>query len=348
MFCKHCPNVTKLMCSVNFTEAEYRLIAQAWPDLAHIDASLNDHVGLSEILSTCRHLCDLHIRGSYQDDCEYSVIFRTLGANLRHFRSTRGLWGRETIDTVAECCSQLRTFLFDHDCLAGDDTLAILAEGCPLLESIDLRYCRSVTAQGILALARRRRLRELIPSNEALSPYMDDAAEMEEVIRLSPLLQKLAVSLRYEPVMILRTVAAHLPRLVSLVFTGPRYGESLMESEEAELVRMLQVLVHLEKLRCSFLLSDVVLITLGTHCPHLRELVYPYSHAVTDIGICALARGCPQLSLLDALINAPVTATGVNELKMRCPDLWGVDIGNRLSVDGGPMPMCGSCYSFSL
>jgi hypothetical protein len=131
----------------------------------------------------------------------------------------------------------------------------------------------------------------------------------------------------------LRTIASHSRFLVSLELTGPSAG--VRELLEGELLSTLQVLPQLERLHCSFPLPDAVLVTLGTHCPQLRELHYWHSHEVTDIGICALARGCPRLRLLDTCLDVPVTMAAVQELAERCPDLWGATIDAALRGTGG-------------
>lgn len=98
--------------------------------------------------------------------------------NLREFDSynVKGL-DREVVEAALHGSTQLTRLVARYRDWFGDDTLAVCAEHCPMLEELELSTCPQVTSQGVLQLMR--------PGNRLRTVVLEYCTQVDDAVVLA-------------------------------------------------------------------------------------------------------------------------------------------------------------------
>jgi hypothetical protein len=212
---------------------------------------------------------------------------------------------------MLQCCPALRVFHCNHPGSKAK-ILNTLASHCPLLESLSyscgieeptalinvLKCCQHLHALRLVvpkayASAHALAIVQFGVALQAVSvPAIGEAAFLELIPRL-PQLQHLSLfSSTYTSA--LKLLQVHCGKLKSLEL------RDVNTFPEAKIAELFSSLIALEVLDLGGNnLTDTILLALGVHCPHLRDVNLSQSAAsrgsFTEAGLCALVDGCPAL-----------------------------------------------------
>jgi hypothetical protein len=128
---------------------------------------------------------------------------------------------------------------------------------------------------------------------------------------------------------VLHCIVAHAPQLQ---YFGVRAKGVPQQSRlDCGILAVACSCTQLRRLYFSYcIVTDEILVALGTHCPRLTAFAAGFGVKVTDVGVCALAQGCRQLRELAALqsgyFRAPVSVVGITALATHCPHLRELEV----------------------
>jgi hypothetical protein len=247
------------------------------------------------------------------------AAYRAVGASCPRLRALKtglqdgnvsppaGYAGRTDacVHAVADGCPLLQELdLTGWDCIT-DAALVAVASRCPQLERLALSRCERVTDVGVIAVTTRcQRLRTLdvqgceLVTVDSMLRGLVHCRELEEL------------SLRFAgaPAALLGT---QWPRLRKVSVDRPCYLD-VTNGDIAMLAGHCPALQSLTLNGCA-MLTDAAVLAVAAHCPRLEELDLSRCSALTDASLLAVAANCPRLSRLDvcycqALTDASITA----------------------------------------
>jgi hypothetical protein len=157
---EYCPNIVRLVCSRGFGVADHKAMALAWPKLEEVSLpSGSQGEYIMAFAQHCPCLSSLSVMGRASTlGTRWPDAIEIIGVRLLHLTTFTPI-SHNALETLVEHCRNLRSLRGD---LAGiDDTsLSLIADGCPLLEALELPE-RYSPASGLLAVCRNGRLQEL-------------------------------------------------------------------------------------------------------------------------------------------------------------------------------------------
>jgi hypothetical protein len=331
LLCKHCPNVIHFTCAYNIAPLEYCNRLSVWrglqsltlgaavtgTDLRHIAQAFT---GLTHIDARC------HITPSSGGWQQHLV---TRGAMLTHFAASTGL-SNAVYSAIATHCPQLRSLSIDWT-HANTSLATQIAQGCSLLESLNLCNYDTVSPEVVLIFAQSGNLREL----EFCIEEGGDAVIAEAVKRCSQL-RKLSMVMEaiHTTLDAIAETCRHLEVLELVWWTAE--SSAKLNAQLAAIARVSPKLRQL-RLRGPFVergnegVCDATLLVFGDCCPLLTHVTIEGTNSVTDIGLVALARGCPWLRVI-RLRSTVVTMQGMRAMAAHCRHLESVCVAHKSLV----------------
>jgi hypothetical protein len=325
LICEHCPKLQHITCARNFSTAAFRRIAATSPSLTSITigASITD-TDLLVLAEGCKELtavsAEIDVSLSDQLTEEGWDGFLTLrGPTLTSLVAPFSVLTDRAYLSIAAHCHQLRILQVSWVC-TDEEVMLQIAEGCPLLQAVDLSSNPNVKASVIRAFTRSGHLKEL-------KTCANDSSDAEEAvicaIRRNPMLHKLSlqmVSLQRAMEQI-ATCGAKLTEL-ELIWWSQLPP---VASTEPQLVAIAKGCPQLRSLHLrnrvwgtsSGVVTDSVLGAFATHCPQLAVLCLENCDQISDIGVTELACRCTWLRRL-LFTSAGVTIAGMEAIGAQC------------------------------
>eukprot|EP00899_Mesostigma_viride_P025272 jgi/Mesvir1/592/Mv02033-RA.1 len=301
--CRRIHTLSLLGCK-GVTDAGLRAVAASCGgELRYLDVSGCDLVtdaSVSAIAAGCQQLEHLNVGGDESISDASMMAVAAHCPRLQHLNIRRTCVSDAGVSAIARGCVGLRTLDVRGCEGVGDDSVAAVAEDCPLLENLEY-YGSGVGDRGIAAVMFNcMQLKKL-----DLTPGISDAA-----IRLGP---------------------DSCRELHSLTMDSDKFTDAILS---AFAVRC-SALRHLRFDDVGP--SDAGVTAFAASCPLLEELHIVYADFVTDVGVLAVAHNCPQLHTLHLSIGGgrgTVTDASLVELVRQCPCLWDLKLsssyaGNR-------------------
>ena len=257
--------------------------------LAKLDISV-----VKVLLSSCKHLCDIHVSGNAVSN-EILQVFAT------HCKLFKGL-GLSSCGSIDD--AGLRTAL----------------RLCEQLESLTIHSCPQITAAGIAVCGRHcTRLTNSsfdgFVLNSVLLPFF---AHTKGITQLrGPLCSDL----------VLRG-AVHWRDLISIDL----FKSDLVDAAVDSLARNCVCLQQLFLADC-LLLTNASMVSLGRYAQSLEVLFITNDGQISDDGIVALCTGCPKLRIFYVKVNTHVTYVGAVAVARRIHDrkYWGFSLCQNVS-----------------
>jgi hypothetical protein len=315
-----CPHITSFASSRGFGLASFQAMNQAWPLLQEISlaaGSQGDY--LLTVAQHCPNLSSVTVLGSCpkMSGLIWIRFFETMGTRLLNLRTHTHI-SKNALLAMAQHCTQLRSMSDEVGCLR-DIPLTQIAEGCSLLEALELPMIGSCPSAGILAVAHNGRLQKL------RARWVTT-----EVLQVCAQLRVLHMGSDYIDLRsILLALAAHCHLLVEIVVSPTSTWYSAYHydfpSQLAENFPLLEVL------QLNLYVGAGTITALGTHCHNLRRLIAPVRKGdLSDAAITALAQGCTKLRELSFILTPPVTMEGITALAAHCRSLRKVHVDQKI------------------
>ena len=172
--------------------------------------------------------------------------------------------GSDKVEFIVTQGCPLLTSIYLGGCQSISDIgVSAVAQGCPLLTSINLKYCRSISDIGVSAIAQGCHL--------LTSIYLTDCESISDI----------GVS----------AIAQGCPLLTSIYLGG------------------------------FWSISDIGVSAIAQGCPLLTSINFRDCQRISDIGVSAIAQGCPQLTSINLHACSGHTRTTLSFLKINYPHI---------------------------
>jgi hypothetical protein len=357
LICEFCPNLQHLTCARNFTAATFSRIVTTWPALTSIGfGKCITDTGLLSLAEGCKEITIIHTEVDLADGDQlteegWNKFISHRGPTLRRLVAPFSVFTESVYRSIAVHCSQL--CVLDVGWAFISEAVALqVAQGCPLLQTVDLRTEPNVKASIIRALTSSGALTEL----KTCANNADAEEAVICALRCNPLLHKLSLQM----VSMQRAMQEIAQRGASLLDLELVWWSELPAVESvvpllmsvAEGSPQLRVL----KLRNSVwgskirYVTDAVLAAFATHCPQLTVIILDSCGQISDTGVTALAHGCRWLRSF-TFGSSGVTVAGMRAIGAHCPHIRKVTMqgssglaaevraaqvfAKRVTVDGG-------------
>lgn len=323
---QHCPNITNVTCPRSFT-APFSHHLRAWPNLQSITvgAAVTD-LDLQFIALNFTHLTRMDGSGYVTATSEgWKQFIEARGAALTHF-STSSWLTENAFVAIAEHCPQLRSLSINWTRTKG--ALAkMIAQGCPLLQSVNLSPYGATSPDVVLAFAQGCNLRELMFCTRGCGEETINAA-----IERCAGLRKLSVVID-QMCDIFAVISVNCSQLQELELVWLSAESQMRLNDQLVAIALANKNLLCLRLRGPFSergstgVDDSVLMAFAANCPLLTDVTIEGTNGITDAGIIALAQSCRWLRT-NRLKTTIVTLVGMRAIAAHCRHIEEVCVVN--------------------
>jgi hypothetical protein len=248
------------------------------------------------------------------------------GAALTHF-STSSWLTESAFVAIAEHCPQLRSLSINWTRTKG--ALAkMIAQGCPLLQSVNLSPYGATSPDVVLAFAQGCNLRELMfctrgCGEETINAAIESCAGLR---KLSVIIDQMSD--------IFAVIAVNCNRLQELELVWLSTESQIRLNDQLAAIALANKNLRCLRLRGPFSergntgVDDFVLMAFAESCPMLTDVTIEGTNGIIDTGIIALAQGCRGLRTI-RLKTTIVTLVGMRAIAAHCRHIEEVCVVNN-------------------
>jgi hypothetical protein len=336
---EHCPILQHLTCARNFTAATFCRIVATWPALTSIGFGKGvTDAGLLILAEGCREITSIHTdadlleRLTTEDGWDSFLSLR--GPTLQSFVAPLSAFPDGVYRSFAAHCPQLRVLNIGWAGVSEAVALQV-AQGCPLLQTVNLCSEPNVKASLIRALTSSGSLAEL----KTCSNGADAEEAVISALRCNLLLHKLSLQMvnMHRAMQEIAQRGAKLLELELVWWSELPAVESVVPllisvAEGCPQLRTLKLRNSVWGSKIGYV-TDAVLAAFATHCPQLTVIILDSCDQFTDTGVTALAHGCRWLRSF-TFGSTGVTVTGMRAIGAHCPHVRKVTLqGGRLAAE---------------
>jgi F-box/leucine-rich repeat protein 2/20 len=263
---------------------------------------MSSHILSQEWLKT---FCSFYQMENQSNDSKNKLLsLRFLGSDLN-------------FQMFIRCCKHLKNINLEDSTGLNDDSILLLCQHCPALESINLSACFNILEGFALFPV-------YCPKIEMINISKNFRVNDEIILRLTPYSQLKSLNLQDCSKITgsaIALISAHFRNLKILNIRGCCQLMDLDILPLAECVNLEEL--HLGAVR---LITDNAILEITKKCIGIQKLFLSGIPNITDKAICKIAENFPKLRELDTAYNSLITDVSIVQLADKCPNLTYLDL----------------------